>query len=147
MPKLHFVKKIASKNRKKVFIYFYQVHTFTSNILQWRRKHPKAERASSNVRGTICSAQTHKSISFIWIVWSTLYVYLWPSLKVVYHAIQKQIIKHVKNVLTLTFLAIFLRRLMTRTHEYELKEAYSEELSSNQQTNPPAFALKYALRW
>ena len=24
------------------------------------------------------SAQTHKSISFIWIVWSTLYVYLWP---------------------------------------------------------------------
>ena len=23
------------------------------------------------------SAQTHKSISFIWIVWSTLYVYLW----------------------------------------------------------------------
>ena len=30
---------------------------------------------------------------------------------------------------------------MTRTHEYELKEAYSEELSSNQQTNPPAFAL------
>ena len=26
---------------------------------------------------TACSAQTHKSISFIWIVWSTLYVYLW----------------------------------------------------------------------
>ena len=24
-----------------------------------------------------CSAQTHKSISFIWIVWSTLYAYLW----------------------------------------------------------------------
>ena len=24
------------------------------------------------------SAQTHKSMSFIWIVWSTLYVYLWP---------------------------------------------------------------------
>ena len=24
------------------------------------------------------SAQTHKSISFIWSVWSTLYVYLWP---------------------------------------------------------------------
>ena len=23
------------------------------------------------------SAQTHKSISFIWIVWNTLYVYLW----------------------------------------------------------------------
>ena len=23
------------------------------------------------------SAQTHQSISFIWIVWSTLYVYLW----------------------------------------------------------------------
>ena len=23
------------------------------------------------------SAQTHKSVSFIWIVWSTLYVYLW----------------------------------------------------------------------
>ena len=23
------------------------------------------------------SAQTHKSISFIWILWSTLYVYLW----------------------------------------------------------------------
>ena len=23
------------------------------------------------------SAQTHKSMSFIWIVWSTLYVYLW----------------------------------------------------------------------
>ena len=27
--------------------------------------------------GTARSAQTHKSISFIWIVWSTLYVYLW----------------------------------------------------------------------
>ena len=26
---------------------------------------------------TARSAQTHKSISFIWIVWSTLYVYLW----------------------------------------------------------------------
>ena len=26
---------------------------------------------------TASSAQTHKSISFIWIVWSTLYVYLW----------------------------------------------------------------------
>jgi hypothetical protein len=26
---------------------------------------------------TAGSAQTHKSISFIWIVWSTLYVYLW----------------------------------------------------------------------
>ena len=25
------------------------------------------------------SAQTHKSISFIWILWSTLYVYLWPT--------------------------------------------------------------------
>ena len=24
-------------------------------------------------------AQTHKSISFIWIVWSTLYVYLWAN--------------------------------------------------------------------
>ena len=27
------------------------------------------------------SAQTYKSISFIWIVWSTLYVYLWPVYK------------------------------------------------------------------
>ena len=26
---------------------------------------------------TARSAQTHKSIRFIWIVWSTLYVYLW----------------------------------------------------------------------
>ena len=26
---------------------------------------------------TACSAQAHKSISFIWIVWSTLYLYLW----------------------------------------------------------------------
>ena len=26
---------------------------------------------------TACPAQTHESISFIWIVWSTLYVYLW----------------------------------------------------------------------
>ena len=26
---------------------------------------------------TASSAQTHKSMSFIWIVWSTLYVYLW----------------------------------------------------------------------
>ena len=26
---------------------------------------------------TASSAQTHKSISFIWIVWRTLYVYLW----------------------------------------------------------------------
>ena len=26
---------------------------------------------------TVGSAQTHKNISFIWIVWSTLYVYLW----------------------------------------------------------------------
>ena len=28
-----------------------------------------------------CSAQTHKSISFIWIIWSTLYVYLCPQFK------------------------------------------------------------------
>ena len=28
-----------------------------------------------------CSAQPHKSISFIWFVWSTLYVYLCPILK------------------------------------------------------------------
>ena len=28
---------------------------------------------------TARSAQTHKSISFIWIVWSTLYVYLWTE--------------------------------------------------------------------
>ena len=27
------------------------------------------------------SAQTHKSMSFIWIVWSTLYVYLWLNCK------------------------------------------------------------------
>ena len=26
---------------------------------------------------TARSAQTHESMSFIWIVWSTLYVYLW----------------------------------------------------------------------
>ena len=26
---------------------------------------------------TAGSAQTHESISFIWIIWSTLYVYLW----------------------------------------------------------------------
>ena len=31
---------------------------------------------------TAGSAQTHKSISFIWIVWSTLYVYLWPLLAI-----------------------------------------------------------------
>ena len=30
---------------------------------------------------TARSAQTHKSISFIWIVWSTLYVYLWSRLQ------------------------------------------------------------------
>ena len=28
---------------------------------------------------TAGSAQTHKSMSFIWIVWSTLYVYLWAK--------------------------------------------------------------------
>ena len=28
---------------------------------------------------TARSAQTHKSISFIWIVWSTLYIYLWST--------------------------------------------------------------------
>ena len=28
---------------------------------------------------TAGSAQTHKSMSFIWIVWSTLYVYLWAA--------------------------------------------------------------------
>ena len=31
---------------------------------------------------TARSAQTHKRISFIWIVWSTLYVYLWLPHKV-----------------------------------------------------------------
>ena len=30
---------------------------------------------------TAGSAQTHKSMSFIWIVWSTLYVYLWSIAK------------------------------------------------------------------
>ena len=33
---------------------------------------------------TASSAQTHKSISFIWIVWSTLYVYLWSKAKLAY---------------------------------------------------------------
>ena len=33
--------------------------------------------AVSALPKTACSAQTHKSISFIWLVWSTLYVYLW----------------------------------------------------------------------
>ena len=28
---------------------------------------------------TAHSAQTHESISFIWIVWRTLYVYLWSQ--------------------------------------------------------------------
>ena len=28
---------------------------------------------------TAGSAQTHKSMSFIWIVWCTLYVYLWSE--------------------------------------------------------------------
>ena len=32
---------------------------------------------------TAGSAQTHKSISLIWIVWSTLYVYLWLSRKLI----------------------------------------------------------------
>ena len=32
---------------------------------------------------TAGSAQTHKSISFIWIVWSALYVYLWGEHKVI----------------------------------------------------------------
>ena len=31
------------------------------------------------------SAQTHKSMSFIWIVWSTLYVYLWLNSKTSLH--------------------------------------------------------------
>ena len=30
---------------------------------------------------TANSAQTHKSISYIWIVWSTLYVYLWKQVQ------------------------------------------------------------------
>ena len=30
---------------------------------------------------TAGSAQTHKNVSFIWIVWSTLYVYLWEQHK------------------------------------------------------------------
>ena len=28
---------------------------------------------------TVGSAQTHKSMSFIWTLWSTLYVYLWSE--------------------------------------------------------------------
>ena len=37
---------------------------------------------------TARSAQTHKSISFIWIVWSTLYVYLWFHHQIVYSNIE-----------------------------------------------------------
>ena len=32
-------------------------------------------------------AQTHKSISFIWIVWSTLYLYLWSPAGKVHHSL------------------------------------------------------------
>ena len=40
---------------------------------------------------TACSDQTHKSISFIWIVWSTLYVYLWHKYKVLHWWLEGQL--------------------------------------------------------
>ena len=40
-------------------------------------------RAVLGLPKTAGSAQIHKSASFIWIVWSTLYVYLWIYLKTV----------------------------------------------------------------
>ena len=43
------------------------------------------------------SAQTHKSMSFIWIVWSTLYVYLWSLVEVLLEQIYAVLTSHVTN--------------------------------------------------
>ena len=49
------------------------------------------------------SAQTHKSISFIWIVWSTLYVYLWIYLGISTTITGKSDCPHVPQVPTALF--------------------------------------------
>ena len=51
------------------------------------------------------SAQKHKSMSFIWIVWSTLHVYLWPE---VWFLWSKQKIIVIFQKCTFTLLIIFI---------------------------------------
>ena len=43
------------------------------------------------------SAQTHKSMSFIWIVWSTLHVDLWSLVEVLLEQIYAVLTSHVTN--------------------------------------------------
>ena len=53
---------------------------------------------------TADSPQTHKSISFIWIVWSTLYVYLWSGARIYFSAeIQKYFVHFLVQMKTLKF--------------------------------------------
>ena len=50
---------------------------------------------------TAGSAQTHKSMSFIWIVWSPLYVYLCLKFKSLCDSSQLKSLVHVRTTLTL----------------------------------------------
>ena len=56
---------------------------------------------------TTRSSQTHKSISFIWIVWSTLYVYLWwtPTFKRVnwFHFVRVHATRNTNSIFQMRF--------------------------------------------
>ena len=67
---------------------------------------------------TARSAQTHKSISFIWIVWSTLYVYLWlqpvfieSMMHAIYHPICKRLIFCVKKRVWMYWMQNYFQKL------------------------------------
>ena len=67
---------------------------------------------------TAGSAQTHRSISFIWIVWSTLYVYLWLQVYLILTQSTKnpQTMKHWKPIHFILIIVTYIITLSIMTN-------------------------------
>ena len=67
---------------------------------------------------TAGSAQTHRSISFIWIVWSTLYVYLWLQVYLILTQSKKtpQTMKHWKPIHFILIIVTYIITLSIMTN-------------------------------
>ena len=89
--------------------------------------------AGSVLPKTAGSVQTYKSMSFIWIVWSTLYVYLWLQVK-----LQVQKNKKVTELFKEEFL---------KSHNFVLIKKLIQQVLHNSQICPqgPCTAVVYKL--
>ena len=82
---------------------------------------------------TAPSAQTYKSITFIWIVWSTLYVYLWLQVKL---QVQK------KKKFTELFKEEFLK-----SHNFVLIKKLIQQVLHNSQICPRGPCTAVVYKW